>query len=274
MSHPIADIAVIGAGIIGTSIAERLQYEGQKVWLIDRNQPGEGCSKGNAGHFATDIILPLANFSTLLKVPALLSDPLGPLSIQWHYFPKLVPWLIRFSWAAMPHKSRTTIEALKQLNRPSIERFQALLNRTKLQDLMTNRGALTVFSTAKSQKKCQQHMRLVEPHGVSVSLLNAQALNQLEPSLSENVQGALYYPDTAHSINPHRLVTGLADVFINNGGKFIQQQIERIENKSNHLMNCIIILSYSFLNYYLYMICYKNKIFFDIKYTNINFDSI
>ncbi|MCW9018582.1 MAG: FAD-dependent oxidoreductase, partial [Kangiellaceae bacterium] len=78
MSKPIADIAVIGAGIIGTCVAERLQHEGKQVILIDRLGPGESCSKGNAGHFATDIILPLANFNTLLSVPKLLLDPMGP----------------------------------------------------------------------------------------------------------------------------------------------------------------------------------------------------
>ena len=91
MTQTIADVAVIGAGIIGTTIAERLQSEGKQVLLIDREAPGEGCSKGNAGHFATDIILPLANFSTLLSVPRLLLDPLGPLTIKWSYLPQLLP---------------------------------------------------------------------------------------------------------------------------------------------------------------------------------------
>ena len=64
----VVDVAVIGAGIIGTSIAKRLQSEGKKVILVDRQMPGEGCSKGNAGHFATDVILPLANLNSYVLV--------------------------------------------------------------------------------------------------------------------------------------------------------------------------------------------------------------
>lgn len=229
MTDKVADIAVIGAGIIGSCIAERLQSEGKEVLLVDRLQPGEGCSKGNAGHFASDIILPLANINTLLSVPKLLLDPLGPLAIRAAYFPKLLPWLIRFAWAAMPHKSNQTIEALKLLNRPSISQFEKLLKRTGLEHLMTRRGALTVYSTEKGRKKNQKHAALVRQHGVEVKELNGEQVRELEPSLSQSIIGGLFYPDTAHSIDPYQLVVGLAEQFKQSGGQFIQKEVLQIE---------------------------------------------
>jgi D-amino-acid dehydrogenase len=221
----VADVAVIGAGIIGTCIAERLQSEGKKVLLIDRQLPGEGCSKGNAGHFATDIILPLANLSTLLSVPKLLLDPLGPLAIRASYFPKLLPWLIRFTWAAMPHKTKHTIEALKLLNGPSIIQYDKLLKRTGLEYLMTKRGALTVFCSEKAKRKNQKYAHFVRQHGVRVEELDGEQVRELEPALSQSIIGGLYYPDTAHSIDPYQLVVGLAEHFEKNGGKVIQQDV-------------------------------------------------
>ena len=47
------NIAVIGSGIIGVNCAVELQSLGFNVTLLDKNNVGEGCSKGNAGHFAT-----------------------------------------------------------------------------------------------------------------------------------------------------------------------------------------------------------------------------
>jgi len=225
VTKPIADVAVIGAGIIGTCIAERLQHEGKQVLLIDREGPGEGCSKGNAGHFATDIILPLANFSTLLSVPKLLLDPMGPLTLRWSYLPKLLPWLMRFTWSAMPHKTKATIEALKVLNRPSITRFEALLSRTGLEELMTQRGALTIYQDIKNAEKNQAHLQLVKQHGVRVEHLSGEQVRDLEPALTDEVKGGLFYPDTAHTINPHRLVTDLSNVFIQSGGQFLKQNV-------------------------------------------------
>lgn len=229
MGKTIADVAVIGAGIIGTSIAERLQHEGKQVLLIDRQGPGEGCSKGNAGHFASDIILPLANFSTLLGVPKMLLDPLGPLSIKWGYLPQLVPWLMRYTWSAMPHKTSQSVEALKLLNRPSIERFQHLLKRTGLEHLMTRRGALTVYCSAAAAKKNRQHAEFVRQHGVKVEQLTGDQVRALEPGLSDVITGGLFYPETAHSINPYQLVKSLADHFAHQGGQFLQQEVMSID---------------------------------------------
>jgi D-hydroxyproline dehydrogenase len=235
------DISVIGAGIIGTCIAERLQREGKKVLLIDKQPPGEGCSKGNAGHFASDVILPLANFSTLFKVPLLLCDPLGPLAIQWSYFNRLFPWLVRFAWSAMPHKSEQTIQALKQLNRPAIQEFKQLLATHKLSYLMQQNGALSVFRSSKGKQQSQKHLTKVSAHGVNVSLISAHQLSDLEPEIkahqplqhkqssnSNSNWGALYYPDSAHCIDPFKLVTSLVDCFLKQQGQLIQAKIEQI----------------------------------------------
>jgi glycine/D-amino acid oxidase-like deaminating enzyme len=43
------DIVVLGAGIVGTSIALSLVKRGLSVTLIDRGEPGRGASYGNSG---------------------------------------------------------------------------------------------------------------------------------------------------------------------------------------------------------------------------------
>src|SRR5271155_1240057 len=44
-----ADVIVLGAGIVGVSVALHLQKRGRDVVLIDRREPGEETSYGNAG---------------------------------------------------------------------------------------------------------------------------------------------------------------------------------------------------------------------------------
>ena len=44
-----ADIIVLGAGMVGVSVALHLQRRGRDVALIDRRDPGEETSYGNAG---------------------------------------------------------------------------------------------------------------------------------------------------------------------------------------------------------------------------------
>ena len=43
------DALVIGAGIVGTSVALHLRQRGLSVVLVDRGSPGEGTSYGNSG---------------------------------------------------------------------------------------------------------------------------------------------------------------------------------------------------------------------------------
>ena len=47
------DIAVIGAGIVGTSTALWARMRGHDVTLIDPEPPGSGTSSGNACTIAT-----------------------------------------------------------------------------------------------------------------------------------------------------------------------------------------------------------------------------
>ena len=41
------DMAIVGAGIIGTALGYELQKRGHKVALVDRDAPGTGASFGN-----------------------------------------------------------------------------------------------------------------------------------------------------------------------------------------------------------------------------------
>ena len=52
------DAVVLGAGIVGTSIALHLAKRGLSVALVDKGGPGEGTSYGNAGVIEGNTLLP------------------------------------------------------------------------------------------------------------------------------------------------------------------------------------------------------------------------
>ena len=55
------DIAIVGAGIIGLTVAFRLAALGRAVVVIDPNDPGSGASYGNAGAIAPYGCAPIGN---------------------------------------------------------------------------------------------------------------------------------------------------------------------------------------------------------------------
>ncbi|MCK7596716.1 FAD-binding oxidoreductase [Microbulbifer sp. CAU 1566] len=227
------ELVIIGAGIIGVALAEQLQHRGHQVTLVDRDSPGRGCSYGNAGHFATDVVLPLANMKTILSVPKLLLDPLGPLSIRWGYFPKVLPWLLRFAVAAAPANVEKSCQHLRALNGRSIESYDRLLGRTGLTDLMTKRGALTVYERPDSVGRNRATVDLLREYGVEIESLSGDEVRALEPALGKGVVGGLFFPRTAHTANPYRLVTALADRFQNSGGEILQEEVVGLQQTAD-----------------------------------------
>lgn len=230
------DVVVVGAGIVGTAIAEKLRSEGREVLLLDREGPGEGCSKGHAGHFATDIVLPLANPETLLSVPKMLLDPLGPLALRWSYLPKMLPWLSRFVLAARPSAVKASATALRALNGSSISSYDALLQRTKLQDKMIKSGALTVYNSDKGREQHRKTVALLRDYGINLEEISGDEVRELEPSLADTLAGGLYFPDTAHTGDPQGLVCGLFDFFMASGGQYRQCEVNAIREEAEGVL--------------------------------------
>src|SRR5690242_13869709 len=85
-------VVVVGAGIIGACIAWELVKRGAKVTLVDRDDPGRGCSYGNSGAISPGSVAPLAMPGVLRTVPRMLLDAASPLRLPPAYAWQALPW--------------------------------------------------------------------------------------------------------------------------------------------------------------------------------------
>jgi D-hydroxyproline dehydrogenase len=69
------EIAVIGAGVIGLTIALELVDHGHEVTLVDPGPPGMGASYGNAGTIASYATSPVGTPEVLRGLPCQASPP-------------------------------------------------------------------------------------------------------------------------------------------------------------------------------------------------------
>jgi D-amino-acid dehydrogenase len=220
-------IAVIGAGIVGLTTALQLQRAGFSVLLLDAQSPGSGCSRGNAGHFATEQVFPLASSAVLRQLPAMLLDPTGPLRLRASYFLKALPWLLRFVANVRPARQQALQQALSALNAQALPAWQRLLPLAEATDLVQFRGALLVSEQA-GLLNLAQTFRQYQDAGIRVNWLEQAALRSREPALGSAVQGAIEFPDVAHTTEPYALCLRLYQQFVALGGEFRQQQVQRI----------------------------------------------
>src|SRR6218665_1017361 len=163
-------VAIIGAGIVGAAIAHALLDEGHEVLILDKEGPAFGPSRGNAGWIAHTDILPIASPKILRQVPKFLMDPLGPLSIRPTYFPKLLPWLVRFVLAARPQAYERSIQGLGALQQRALPAWLARAEKTGLQRHIHRQGGLYVFTDAGGFAQAGQIAQRQAEFGIKVEM--------------------------------------------------------------------------------------------------------
>lgn len=221
-----ADIAVIGAGIIGVACALQLARQGKRVVVIDRQPPGHGASFGNAGHLATEQVFPIADASILKRLPAMLMDPMGPLRLDWKYMPRAVPWFTRLLLNLRPAPFQRTVAGLRALNESSLDAWKRLLQSIARADLLKEDGSLLVFERAESRPAIQALQARMRQQQVPVDFWSARAVRDTAPQLGEQIQGGLFYPRTGHFLDPYQVVCELVSAAKAAGVQFLQQEIQ------------------------------------------------
>lgn len=220
-------VTVVGAGIIGLATGIELLRAGHKVRILDKEGVAAGASKGNAGHFATEQVFPLADPSMLPKLPGMLLDPLGPFRIQPAYFFKALPWFMRFLVNMLPGKRAHNGQAIKRLNQASIAALVELTDFCDCSELMILNGSLLVFEGTPVDEVTKEYRHYADA-GVQVRLLTGEEVRQLEPCLSQTITHGLYFTHVGHTSDPYGLCKAFADKFVALGGELLIDEVSEI----------------------------------------------
>jgi len=227
-------IAVIGGGVIGLCTAYQLQKKGYCVTIFDGSGVANGASFGNAGHFATEQVFPLANPALLGQLPKMLVDPFGPFKIRANYFFKALPWFCRFMLAMRPSQINKNTAAIRALNERSMAQWSELLTEIGAQQYLTQQGSLLTYEKDNTEQ-LEQDYRHYLSEGIAVEKLSSSQVLALEPCLSNKVSGALYFTRVGHTVSPEELCQKIYQAFTKLGGKMIAKNIDSISNNNNPL---------------------------------------
>jgi D-amino-acid dehydrogenase len=219
-----AGVLVIGAGIVGVCCAVYLQRAGFKVTLVDRDAPGNGCSFGNAGNISPGAVVPYSMPGSLWRLPRWLLDPLGPLALRPAHLPKLLPWLLRWMEASRPDNVRRISRAMHALHRPSFGAYAPILAEAGAQRFIEVSGQLYV-SAKPGPMDSALARALRDTAGVRIEVLTGGAVRELEPTLAAEYQNAILLPDNGTCLNPHGLVSALAEHVERRGGRILRGEI-------------------------------------------------
>ena len=226
------DVLVIGAGVIGLASAFRLASDGHRVLLLDRDPPapGSGASFGNAGHIATEQIFPLASIEVVRGALRYLLDAESPLRIRPAYLLSIIPWLLRFAWAARPTAFDRGVNGLVALQKTSREDLANLLHDARASHLMHMDGHLMLVESPTSLAAARAEIARLVDFGIETEWLSSAAAKDIAPEITASVEGAWKFNGTGHVDDPRVVCKALHDAFIYAGGQFVQTDVVAIAN--------------------------------------------
>jgi D-amino-acid dehydrogenase len=230
----MANIAIVGAGIIGVSCAAFLQRDGHSVTIYDPLPPGEGCSFGNAGSIGPGSVVPLSTPGIVRQAASWITDPDSPLWIDWRYLPRALPWLARFIAAGASPRINGIAKALRLLHADSFENYRTLLG-VDAKSLLHVSGQLYLYESDAAFAKDTLGQELRAALGIRSEILGPDEVRQLEPSLGPRFSKAIYLPDSGHCSNPHRLVATIAEDVARNGGRFVRALVKDFEQDAGEV---------------------------------------
>ncbi len=231
---------VVGAGMIGVCCALFLQRDGFSVTLIDRQGPGEGASYGNGSMLTCEAVVPIQTPGIVWRVPGMLLDPLGPLSVRWGYLPRLIPWLTRFIVESRWPRVEAASIALARLLDQALLDFDPLLRQAGAEAMVRRTGFLMVYESEAGFRRAAPLIDLQRRRGVEMEVLDAETLRAREPNLAPIFARAIHYPEVAQALDVFHLVQVLAESFVAQGGTLKREEVRDFAFASDNEVEAVV----------------------------------
>ncbi len=227
-------VIVLGAGMVGVSVALHLQRRGAQVLLLDRAPPGEGASFGNAGLIQREAVHPHPfprDIATLWRMAQ-------NRSVDASYHPsallKLAGPLFRYWWHSAPSRYRPIAEAYARLIVTCIDEHVALTKNTDAAALLRPIGWMRLYGKqAEWNAALAEAETLKREHGVNYKALDQAGIAAAEPHLLVKRLGAIHWTDPLSVSDPQALTLFYARLFAEAGGRMVHGDAMSLQRKGN-----------------------------------------
>ncbi len=226
----MSDAIVLGAGMVGVTAAIALRDRGWDVTLVDRGQPGRETSFGNAGIIQSEAVEPYAmprGWLDLLRIASGRSNDVhyALAELPWHWQP-----LLRYWWQSAPARHRVATASYSRLIARAIGTHAPLIERAGAAALVHRTGYRVLYRDARAVEAALVHAeKLRGDFGIPFLGLDAAGTQAAEPALRHGAAGSIHWTGPWTVRDPGDLVAAYAELFIREGGAFVQSAVEGLE---------------------------------------------
>ena len=212
------DVIVLGAGVVGTTIALQLAKRGLSVALVDRRAPGEETSYGNAGVIEGNTIFPPAFPRNLAALTRVALKRATEANYHLAFLPKIAPWLLSFRAWSQPERLAETARVMRPLFSRAVGEHEALMGEAGALDLMRKTGWLKIYRHDESFAENAHEREIAEHFGVPIRVLDPDGARALEPALRPVFKHAVNMEGATSISDPLALTRAYAARFTALGG--------------------------------------------------------
>ena len=213
-----SDVIVLGAGIVGTSIAVHLVKRGLTVALIDRAGAGEGTSYGNAGVIEGNTIFPPAFPSDWRERLRVVFKRSPQANYHLSFLPKVAPWLWAFYAASQPSRLAETVRLMRPLMARAVAEHEALSAEAAAERYFRRTGWLKLYRTDRGFAAQRRELELAKDLGIANVALDLDGVRGLEPSLAPVFRHAVHWTGAVSVSSPLAVTRAYAARFAALGG--------------------------------------------------------
>lgn len=221
-------IIVIGAGICGLSAAIWLRRAGHGVTLLDKTGPGAGASQGNAGLLAQWAVVPVNTPGVIATGLKYVFTPRAPLFLQWYYFPRLLPWLLKFAANANDRDTRRMAAGLVPLLGDSLDQHVALTRGTRAAKWIASSDFSYAYESRADFDAEAYGWAIKRAAGYLPEVITGAAVREAEPMLGPSIQCLATLKGHGHILDPGAYMADLVLALQEEGGTFRRAEVRDI----------------------------------------------
>ena len=219
---------IVGAGIQGICIGLQLLKKNIPVTIFDKQDPARMASYGNAGHFSPYAVLQFNRPDILINIPKMIFSSYGPLALKWNYVPKMLPWFFNFVKNCNTKSMLHTAKYMHQILDLSLDAYDELFKEIDTEGLVERKGILYGW-TDENLKSRKLEMKVRADLGVKQTPVTKAEISDLEPNLQPIFDSGVLFDYAWHARDPYQISKRLFDLYIKKGGKFIKENVKKIE---------------------------------------------
>ncbi len=216
------DVVVLGAGIVGTSVALQLAKRGLSVALVDRRDPGEETSFGNAGMIEGETVFPRAFPNDLMKLARVAAWRSPDVNYHLTFLPRVASWLLAYRSWSTPERLLETAKLTRPMFAEAIAEHETLMEESGATHYLHKTGWLRLYRSQSSLDETAPEREAAESYGVPFRVLDVAGAQALEPALSPVFSHAVMWEDTVSVTNPLALTQAYARRFTELGGRVVK----------------------------------------------------